>query len=655
MNEIARRTRWRPHAGRWHVSKRSRLQMVWWLFLLASSICGSAGATQERLAAVAQAPVYRAVAELVVVHVAVLENDRPVPGLQREDFRIVENGHERPISVFFGEGSAPLEIALLIDVSGSMDESSVRAATMAFLDSLRDDTCVLVVPFTDGLLPAIWGRPRDLGLRAEIAGLRVRGGTALYDAILEAFVTLQERSHTGGAFLDPVASPAGIPSVTDLFRFRPLGRALRQPDAPAPRGHCEPPRPDDVRRAIVLVTDGADNSSSTTIEDSILAAWGSGIPVFSLALENSSRFSDRPGAEPDWVRARSLRGLATLDRLVAFTGGIPLRVSLGSRSGAQDLWNGMQRLAGALRAHYVLGYVPDRDARESTALLSRHQVEVKTGSGNHEILFESEIAAGHALAVGDAVETARRGFRLLHTGAWERSLRLFDDAIALAPEVGVAHYGRAIALELLSRPGEALAAIDEAARRAPWLPDLDARRAGILLLLGDIAQARTYTARAVESGSNILALVDRMQPDVERDAPQEPGASRQGNAVGDARAERRRIGVYFRLDGPSDVISAVVVPPVIAAISRPILAAPDLFLARDLETADLELLLDVRSVKQRGPTQVSLDARLLLWNEHGHVLSQIKVELRDARSEQELEDAARRAFEEIERAIRQVR
>ena len=51
-------------------------------------------------------PIFRSTADIVRVEASVLDKDRrPVRGLQAEDFRVLENGHERPIVAF-----APVEL-----------------------------------------------------------------------------------------------------------------------------------------------------------------------------------------------------------------------------------------------------------------------------------------------------------------------------------------------------------------------------------------------------------------------------------------------------------------------------------------------------------------------------------------------------------------
>jgi hypothetical protein len=77
--------------------------------------------------------------------------------------------------------------------------------------------------------------------------------------------------------------------------------------------------------------------------------------------------------------------------------------------------------------------------------------------------------------------------------------------------MGVIHYGRAIALARLGRPAEALQALRRASQEAPWLPDLEARQAELLVELEDYERAWYHALRGHLQGSDIGAVVDRLQ------------------------------------------------------------------------------------------------------------------------------------------------
>ena len=84
--------------------------------------------------------------KLAVFEVSVTDNKgQPVRGLTSEDFRVFENGSERPIDFFqpikTRDTDRPLSIVFALDVSGSMTEAELaklRAALQEFVNRLAD-------------------------------------------------------------------------------------------------------------------------------------------------------------------------------------------------------------------------------------------------------------------------------------------------------------------------------------------------------------------------------------------------------------------------------------------------------------------------------------------------------------------------------------
>jgi hypothetical protein len=73
----------------------------------------------------------------------------PVTGLTAADFVVEEDGLERPISFVLPADNAPIDVALVLDLSGSMGSSSWRQRTLAFLQALSPQRdCVLLLRFS---------------------------------------------------------------------------------------------------------------------------------------------------------------------------------------------------------------------------------------------------------------------------------------------------------------------------------------------------------------------------------------------------------------------------------------------------------------------------------------------------------------------------
>jgi Ca-activated chloride channel family protein len=124
---------------------------------------------------------------------------RPVPGLRRDEFRILVDGEPVEIADFGVEGrraDRPLSVAVLLDLSRSMGRQvqQVREAATALLRSLRPGDEILVARFDDQvtILTPFTGRIEDPDRTLRSLGT-ARGGTALFRAIGEILRDLRGR------------------------------------------------------------------------------------------------------------------------------------------------------------------------------------------------------------------------------------------------------------------------------------------------------------------------------------------------------------------------------------------------------------------------------------------------------------------------------
>ena len=119
-----------------------------------------------------------------------------VAGLNREDFRVYENGDLQTIDRFTTE-QRPLRVAIVLDTSLSMAKGgrleNAKKAALGFLEALLPQDDALVVAFADNVR-VVQDVTQDRSLlQAAIEKTEAKGGTALYDAIwrtarrLEAF------------------------------------------------------------------------------------------------------------------------------------------------------------------------------------------------------------------------------------------------------------------------------------------------------------------------------------------------------------------------------------------------------------------------------------------------------------------------------------
>jgi Ca-activated chloride channel family protein len=120
---------------------------------------------------------------------------RLVTGLKAADFKVLENGREQKVSSFAAE-NIPLELVTAIDVSSSMTSAlpDVKRHAANFLAQLKPADQVTILGFNDKIF-TLARRSTDQEARARaIARLAPWGGTALYDAIINALGILGRQS-----------------------------------------------------------------------------------------------------------------------------------------------------------------------------------------------------------------------------------------------------------------------------------------------------------------------------------------------------------------------------------------------------------------------------------------------------------------------------
>lgn len=197
--------------------------------------------------------------DLVELYVTVVDRrGRPVDGLGREDFAVLEEGESQRIRRFERARDRPFHAALVIDTSTSMADELRQAerAALVFFHQLvtpRDRAAVvtfddeprLATPFTDDLEVLAGG----------LDGMEADGETALHDSL-----------------------------IFTLYHFGGLGG----------------------QRAIVLLSDGEDSSSRYSVDDTLEFAREMGVAIYTIGLD---------------IPTRAYEARATLTRLSNQTGG----------------------------------------------------------------------------------------------------------------------------------------------------------------------------------------------------------------------------------------------------------------------------------------------------------------------------------------------
>lgn len=208
---------------------------------------------------------------LVELYVSVLDRSgRPVTGLVAEDFRFFDGSQESPLVRVEAIDNLPLNVAILMDVSSSMGRRTRMAALSAerfFKRLLTDDDRASLLAFNHDfhLLVPFTTNAEELGHGA--IGLRGRGSTRLFDAIVYA-----------------------------LSQFAGLGN----------------------RRALIVLSDGADVESDFPFGQVVAAAVQAGVAVYPISLLGVDRATPAQLAEladESGGRSYSVRSIDDLDRI----------------------------------------------------------------------------------------------------------------------------------------------------------------------------------------------------------------------------------------------------------------------------------------------------------------------------------------------------
>jgi Ca-activated chloride channel homolog len=207
--------------------------------------------------------------------------DRPIRGLRKDDFHLFEDNVAQDIAYLTTE-EAPVSVGLIFDASGSMRnkiETSVAAVDQFFQTNLPGDEFLLVRFSTlPHLLTGFTGNTNEIS--GWLHASQPNGWTALYDAIY-----------------------LGIQKM----------KAAKNP-----------------RRALLILSDGADNNSRYTAPEIRSLVREADVRIYSLGLLQGSHF---------------------LERISDETGGRMIHVhKMG------DLPDAMEKLSRDLRSQYVLGY-----------------------------------------------------------------------------------------------------------------------------------------------------------------------------------------------------------------------------------------------------------------------------------------------------------
>ena len=170
---------------------------------------------------VSEGDVIRVDSQLVTLNISVIDRgtNRGLMGLAQSDFKLFEDGEEQRI-IQFDSSSAPFDLVLLIDLSGSTKDvvKLIRAAAIHFVEAARPADRIGVITFAgEAKVISQLTADREL-LRQRIDTIdTARGDTKLYDATnfaMEELLRESKKSRRSAIVLMSDGLDGTIPGVS---------------------------------------------------------------------------------------------------------------------------------------------------------------------------------------------------------------------------------------------------------------------------------------------------------------------------------------------------------------------------------------------------------------------------------------------------------
>jgi Ca-activated chloride channel family protein len=243
-----------------------------------------------------QTPLFKVGVETVFVKVSVTDPlNRYVTGLEKEHFKVYEDKVEQTIS-HFHQQSAPISVGLIFDVSASMkDNNNIKKAKSAitrFLQSGNPEDEYFLITFNQKTTLVQSFTAQSAALQSDVAFQKPGGRTAMYDAVY-----------------------MGLDQIKDAKN---------------------------EKKALIIITDGEDNSSRYSPSEVREFAKESDVQIYAIGEEGKLGY-----------------GRSEIQSLVSMTGG---RTFFPNNFNELDYY--IDLVHAELRTQYVLGYVPTNKAHD---------------------------------------------------------------------------------------------------------------------------------------------------------------------------------------------------------------------------------------------------------------------------------------------------
>lgn len=228
------------------------------LLLLALSFAADVSAQDKTPAKNEEDEVVRVETELVEVPVVVTDRTgKPLLNLKQSNFAVYEDGKTQELADF-ASTTAPFEVALLLDTSGSTrsDLQLIQRAAQSFIDSLRAGDRVAIIAFKS----------------------TVEGGKGV--AITDLISNLTDNRAALKTALERVSTSNGTPYYDGLMKI------VDEVFATAPKEEFR------GRRALVALTDGVDSTSLSGFDEAREGLERAGITSYFIQIDTRPFFEE---------------------------------------------------------------------------------------------------------------------------------------------------------------------------------------------------------------------------------------------------------------------------------------------------------------------------------------------------------------------------
>ena len=297
--------------------------------------------------AFAQQPIRVQVNEVVVPVTVTDEKGKFVSNLDQKDFQIFDQGKEQTIRYFTRERSQPVVVGFLLDLS-----SASRIQWKNYQDAAIELVLTLLPgdkKYSGYLIG--YGNEAELMVNTtsdsepiveKLRKLKPGGGAALYDAIYQSCTT----------------------------------RALVQ---------GEPVEP---RRVLVVIGDGHDNASKKSLDEVLELAQRNLVTIYGISTlaygftsegdKNLVRLAEETGGRVEYPLQDVYKDVAGYLSTPSDEGNYALKVGTGGYASAisSAIFKSIANVAGEITTQYILRYIPDTSAQDSTRQFRSLNVKV---------------------------------------------------------------------------------------------------------------------------------------------------------------------------------------------------------------------------------------------------------------------------------------